>query len=99
MGIFHLMGEKVDVNTLYRVTGQRGNQTARNDEKFQMKTSQKLYAFSANTGLRATKGRDLAQSSGKKTASAKGWITSIYRGVITVVPQQQHNEMPHNLGL
>lgn len=37
-----------------------GEQIARNDEKYQMKTSQKFCAFSANTGLRVAKGRDLA---------------------------------------
>lgn len=61
----------MDVNTLYRVTGQRGEQIAANDEKRQMKTSQELCAFSANTGLRVAKGRDLAQSSGKKHSKCK----------------------------
>lgn len=83
-------------HTVSSKRGQKGGeQIARNDEKFQMKPSQKLCAFSANTGLKVTKGRDLAQS----TASAKGWITSIYTGMIAVIPQQGHNEMPHNLGL
>lgn len=56
----------MDVNTLYQVTGQRGEQIAGNDEKHQMKTSQKLCAFSVNAGLRVAIGRDLAQSSRKK---------------------------------
>lgn len=61
-----------------------------------MKTSQKFCAFSANMGLRAAKGRDLAQSSVEKIASAKGWITSIYTEMV-VVAQWESKEMPHNL--
>lgn len=73
-----LRKKNTDVNTLYQVTAQRREEIVGNDEKHQMKTSQKLCAFSMNAGLRAARGRDLAQSSGKKIASAKGRISSIY---------------------
>lgn len=59
------MRAKTDVNTLYQMRGQRGKEIAGNDEKYQMKTSQSLCAFSVNTGLRVAEGRDLAQSSEK----------------------------------
>ena len=54
-----------------RVTGRGGGggQLAGKDEEYRIrkrKTSQNLCAFSGNTGLRVAKGRDLAQSSGKK---------------------------------
>lgn len=38
-GRARLMRGKMDVNTLYQVTGQRGEQIAGNDEKYQMKTT------------------------------------------------------------
>lgn len=46
----------MNVNILYRVTGQRTEQIAGNDEKHQMKTSRELCAFPANIGLRVAKG-------------------------------------------
>lgn len=60
------MRENMAVNTVYQVTGQRGEQIAGNDEKYQMKTSQELCAFSANTGLRVAKGEIWNSHSGKK---------------------------------
>lgn len=57
---------RIDVNTLYQVTGQRVEEITGNDEKHQMKASQNRSSFSPNTGLRAAKGTDLAQPFGKK---------------------------------
>lgn len=65
-----------------QLRGQRGKEIAGNDEKYQMKTSQSLCAFSVNTGLRVAEGRDLAQSSGNKKKNSKCKRTdyhSIYR--------------------
>lgn len=65
--------ERIDGNTLYQVTGQRVEQITGNDEKQRMKASRNFASFSPNIGLRAAKGIDLAQPSGK--TSVKKWIT------------------------
>lgn len=91
------MREKMDVNALYRVTGQSG--WADCWEWWKAANENISETFSANAGLRVAKGRDLAPSSGKKIASAKGWITSTYTGMITVVPQRGRNKTPFHLGL
>lgn len=47
-----LRREKINGNILYRVTGQRTEQIAGNDEKQQMKTSWKLCKYGIKSGQR-----------------------------------------------
>lgn len=51
-GTTDLKREKMNGNILYRVTGQRTEQIAGNDEKQQMKTSWKLCEYGIKSGQR-----------------------------------------------
>lgn len=81
----------MDVNTLYRVTGQRGEQIAENDETHQMKASHKLCFFWENR-IKSCQRERFSTVIRKKIASAKRRITSIYTGMITVVPHKGHDK-------
>lgn len=90
--------EQVDVNTLYRVMGQRVEQITGNDEKHQMKASQNLSSFSLNIGLRAAKGINSAQLCEK--TSVKKWITRVHSHTHTreqSLPQESRAQIPFHL--
>lgn len=83
----------MNVNILYRVTGQRTEQIAGNDEKHQMKTSRELSAFPANVGLRVAKGERFStvirrKKKEKRKKQVDGLLVYTHTGMITVVPQR-----------
>ena len=53
----------MDVNTLYQVMGQSGEEIAGNYENTLQENLSENLCFSVNTGLRLAEWRDLAQSS------------------------------------
>lgn len=91
----------MDVNTLYRVTGQRGKADGWDWWKVPNENILEAPCVFCEYRIKSNQRERFSTVIWKKKtpASAKGWITSIYTGTITAVPQPEHNEMPHNLGL